>query len=93
MLNIKEWYFKEVERWRLGASVAWLILLLPAIILTFLVLAHVRPTLPLFWLFDGLSVVLSPSSWSYIILQSSVLILLATYTATYHTGKCALMSL
>ncbi len=42
----------QVEKWRTGASVAWSVLLLPAVTLTALAVATIDPLHPLTWIYS-----------------------------------------
>ncbi|XP_022109750.1 nucleoporin NDC1-like [Acanthaster planci] len=85
MITNRNWYMRDVFRWRTGASLAWSVILLPGTAGLFVLLVKISIFHPHLWFRDWLVTALSISSVGYILLIAVLTSLVAISNVLFYT--------
>ncbi|XP_013412056.1 nucleoporin NDC1-like [Lingula anatina] len=85
MKSIVYWYTSEVFKWRTGAAVAWLLILLPTLVSIYITAANFCILHPFLWISSTFGCILKLSTWGYIILLSVLTALTVICDSAYYT--------
>ncbi|XP_064606211.1 nucleoporin NDC1-like [Liolophura sinensis] len=85
MESLETWFRREVYHWRIGASVVWTVLSVPAFFTVYLLMACFVPLHPIQWISDVVFNLTSLSFWGTMVTVMIILGGVSVYNSTHFT--------